>query len=201
MELNKKLKNLRINQKKTLKELALEFELTENQIQHYESGEEEPNISTIKKYSSSFNVSLDNLLNDEPEYVVALNYWDNKQFVDTLLEKEICGEEEAGSFLVFFEPFGDGIIGWGDISVYLFDGDVDADIKKLVVKDNDYSKYVQRIINYIWNIDINGQYVSGIFGESTKEDRHKWESSLSIDWMDGDWESDDLTENRFQIFR
>ena len=63
----KRLYELRKQEKLSRREVAEKIGLTPQALRHYEIGEREPSIETLKKLSILFNVSIDFLLDNEIE--------------------------------------------------------------------------------------------------------------------------------------
>lgn len=91
--LGRKIKELRINNKMTQKELAEKLYVSAQAVSRWENGEVEPSLSTLVEIAKIFNVSTDELLNvtiskDEIEMEVI----DDKE-VEKVLEKEVVHVE------------------------------------------------------------------------------------------------------------
>jgi transcriptional regulator with XRE-family HTH domain len=64
LNIGENIRNIRKNQKLTLKELGIKISLSEQAIGQYERGEREPNIETLNKIANALEVSLNDLLKD-----------------------------------------------------------------------------------------------------------------------------------------
>ena len=91
--LGHKIKDLRINNKMTQKELAEKLYVTAQAVSRWENGEVEPSLSTLVEIAKIFNVSTDELLNvtisKEEVEVEAIS---DKE-VETVVEKEVVNVE------------------------------------------------------------------------------------------------------------
>ncbi len=68
MKFNERLKNLRIQNKISQKQISIDIKISETQYQNYEYGKKEPTINNFEKLCDYFNVSADYLLgrSDDP---------------------------------------------------------------------------------------------------------------------------------------
>jgi transcriptional regulator with XRE-family HTH domain len=70
LNIGENIRNIRKNQKLTLKELGIKISLSEQAIGQYERGEREPNIETLNKIANALELSLSDLLqNTEPKQI------------------------------------------------------------------------------------------------------------------------------------
>lgn len=72
MELNDKIKNLRINKRWTQKELAEKLHISEDAVSSWERGINTPPLDMAKNLSKVFDISLETLTNDE--VYIHINY-------------------------------------------------------------------------------------------------------------------------------
>ncbi len=75
MQYYQRLKNLRIDNDLTQKQMGDIIGVSQRTISHYESGKREPGITEIKRYARYFNVSTDYIIciTDNPK-----TNWENK---------------------------------------------------------------------------------------------------------------------------
>lgn len=59
-----KLKEIRKNKKFTQKDVAQKLNISQQTYSDYENGKSEPNIDVLKKLSKLFNISIDNLVDN-----------------------------------------------------------------------------------------------------------------------------------------
>lgn len=73
MELNEKLRDLRIRNNMSQEQLAEQLHVTRQTVSKWEQGINQPDIYTLKQYSTIFGVSLDELVGDAPQTTNSAN--------------------------------------------------------------------------------------------------------------------------------
>lgn len=91
MDMNKRLKDLRIAHNLTQEDMAKKLMITRQAISRWENGETEPNLETLKLISKTFNVSI-NTLSGSPRALIC-------QVCGMPLEEdEYIGKDKIGHF-------------------------------------------------------------------------------------------------------
>ena len=69
MKFNERIRNLRVDEDKTQKDIAIIFNTTQRKISRLETGESQPSLQDISQYCHYFNKSADYILGftDEPK--------------------------------------------------------------------------------------------------------------------------------------
>lgn len=68
--MKEKLKQIRIENQKTQKQIAIELNISRSTYNNYEQGVAEPDINTLKKIADIYHTTTDNLLNHEVPYLL-----------------------------------------------------------------------------------------------------------------------------------
>lgn len=66
--MNERMKQVRLNAGKTIKDVATALEMTVSAYAHYEQGRREPSIEVLRKICDYFDVSADYLIGRTDEY-------------------------------------------------------------------------------------------------------------------------------------
>ena len=94
MSIGVRIRQLRIKQNLTQKELADKIGITASTVTKYENGSLEPNISCIKSLSKLFNVTTDYLLGmkgisdiDELKYLIGLDKYSSIELLEEVKKR------------------------------------------------------------------------------------------------------------------
>ncbi|MFD1451754.1 zinc ribbon domain-containing protein [Oceanobacillus sojae] len=91
MDMNKRLKGLRITHNLTQEDMAKKLMITRQAISRWENGETEPNLETLKLISKTFNVSINTLLGSPRALICQVCGM-------PLEEDEYIGKDKSGHF-------------------------------------------------------------------------------------------------------
>lgn len=154
--IGEKIKELRINNKMTQKELAEKLYVTAQAVSRWENGEVEPSLSTLVEISKIFNVSTDELLNldikkepDIPEVIVKKEYVFNEVPKQHLTLCESCNKPiyEQNDLVRINEKFGSKVICKTCHEALLAQ---EEELKREKIKNNSKNGLKRRIHSFVW---------------------------------------------------
>ena len=154
--IGEKIKELRINNKMTQKDLAEKLYVTAQAVSRWENGEVEPSLSTLVEIAKIFNVSIDELLNLDikkepvtPEVIVEKEYVYNEVPKQHLTLCESCNKPiyEQKDLVRVNDKFGSKVICKACHEAQLAQ---EEKLKKEKIKKNSKNGLKRRIHSFVW---------------------------------------------------